>query len=203
MSVGVEVLLLWWSCGWFTCPAPPGDLVGLDSVLWWVSRLNSSGCSCVLVFLCSYVLTSEACRWIWLRVCFWKAYMWCSLALPGRQLGSAHLVTHWWCVCVLCYMHTQWLGVEHAHMLCVLLVCMCVPDPLNLAWRGSARQSCDIIHHIHFFSNLPSGFATWLNLCFVLCVCAGIKKVLKMNSRSSWSRNSWWSQCSLGHLNNL
>jgi hypothetical protein len=32
--------------------------------------------------------------------------------------------------------------------------------------EGSARQSCGIIHHIHFFSNLPSGFATWHNLFF-------------------------------------
>jgi hypothetical protein len=87
----------------------------------------------VHVFLSSCVLTSEACRWLWLRVCFWKAYIWCSLALPGRQLGLAHYVTHCWCVCVLCYMHTQWLGVEHAHRLCELLVCVYIPDTWYLA----------------------------------------------------------------------
>jgi hypothetical protein len=55
-------------------------------------------------------------------------------------------------------------------MMCVLLVCLCVPDPVHLAWRGSARQSCDIIHHFHLIYNLPSGYATWLNFSLLIFV---------------------------------
>ena len=105
--VDVEVLLLWWSCGWFTCPAPPGDLVGLDSVLWWVSRLNSSGCSCVLVFLCSYVLTSGTCRWLnqMARVWLGKAFICPTIA----SLIDSLAWSSWWlslAVYVLVDMHT-------------------------------------------------------------------------------------------------
>jgi hypothetical protein len=65
----------------------------------------------------------------WLGFTVEGVYIWLSSNLTGRQLLLATLVTH--CVCV---QHAQAVpGVEHAHLMCVLLVCLCEPDPVNLA----------------------------------------------------------------------
>jgi hypothetical protein len=107
-----------------------------------LNRLNSTGCSsCSSCSWCSWWLTTAACRWMkqMARVWLWKGYIWCSLALPGRQLLLVTLVTH--CVCVL-----------HAHSpvsrLCVCVSMCCAPGPGTWLWHGSARQ----LDHIPFIS---------------------------------------------------
>jgi hypothetical protein len=191
-GVGVEGLLLCWSYGWFACPAPPGEL---DAS--WLFAVVVKMCwtavavQAVLVFFCSCDLPCEAAvdGWIkWLGFWLWKAFIWPAMAslvdsttsYPGDSLG----------VCVAC--------THAAGLVCCL--CVCGLGLGLVEWISSAAWSYP---PYVIFANLPSGFAK-LGLMFcLLCVCAGIKKMLKMNSRSSWSKNSWRSQCSLGHLNTL
>lgn len=117
--------------------------------LW--SGLNSSGCSsCSCCSWCSY--PCELLLMNCLSSGGGKGFISPSLCSPGRQLSLATLGDSLACVCVLCCMHPWWLAVGHAHMLCVLPVCMCVPDAWYLAWylavRRSAWQSLIISLHI-------------------------------------------------------
>ena len=169
-------------------------LVSLWSLVYYLvigNRWNSSSCSSVLG--CSWCLVTypAACWWMkqMARVWLWKGYIWCSLALPGRQLLLVTLVTH--CVCVL-----------HAHSLvCCLVVCVCKSSLGLVLWRDQLG-SFIISPSFQLFANLPSGFATWLNDLVVVYVCR-YQVLIRMNSRSSGSKNSWRSQCSLGHLDIL
>jgi hypothetical protein len=67
-------------------------------------------------------------------------------------------------------MHTQWLGVEHAHLLCVLLVCVCTRS-CELGFGEDQLGSLIISPPFALFVNLPSGFATWLNSVFGFDLC--------------------------------
>jgi hypothetical protein len=139
-----------------------------------LGRLNSSGCSCVLVFLCSWWLTQWSyCRWT-ARVWLWKVYIWCSLALPGRQLGLAHYVTHCWCVCVVLHAHSMawcWACTQAVWAACVCVYTRYLVSGMCLAVRWSARQSWSISSHFHYSTNLPIGIATWHNVLFCFVVC--------------------------------
>jgi hypothetical protein len=67
-------------------------------------------------------------------------------------------------------MHKQCLGVEHAHLMCVLLVCLCEPDPVNLALERISSADLILSSISILFFNLPSGYATWHNF-FLCCAC--------------------------------
>jgi hypothetical protein len=85
-----------------------------------------------------------------------------STAWPGTNLVTPR-------VCVCCWACTrpgELLGCVCVHMLGIWLV----------SWLrdGSARQLWSYPFPFHLVSNLPSGYATWHNLC-LLCLCAGSK----------------------------
>jgi hypothetical protein len=85
-------------CGDDACPAPPCNLVVLDSVLWWVRQVEQQWLFFLfLMCLCSYPGDSVdgAAR----VLAWWKGFIPSSPCFPGRQLHHFTLVTH--CVCVL------------------------------------------------------------------------------------------------------
>jgi hypothetical protein len=137
------------------------------------NRWNSSSCSHVLGVLgCSWCLVTYPAAWSMTELGFtvekvlyaWPLLLW-STALPGMC---------WWllsvlCVCAACTRPGELLGCVCVHMLGIWLV----------SWLrdGSARQVWSYPLPFHLVSNLPSGYATWHNLC-LLCLCAG---------------SNWWS----------
>jgi hypothetical protein len=153
-----------WSTPWFVSQQETVPCLSCSWMKFWLCVLPVLS---VLVFWWLTNLPADE----WARVCFWKAYMWCSLALPGRQLLLVTLVTH--CVCV-----------QHAHSpvsrLCVCVGRCCAPEPGTWLWHGSARPlwSYLLISHFYLISNLPSGKATWLNSVFAL-ICAGNQQLIQ------------------------
>ena len=106
--------------------------------------------------------------------------------------STAWLWSLWWltdAVWVLCHMHKQCLGVEHAHLMCVLLVCLCEPDPVNLALERIS--SADLILSSISILFLTCQVALPLGIiCSSLWFCAGIIHWAKWTKTSSNTRSN-------------
>ena len=92
-------------------------------------------------------------------------------------------------VYVLCHMHNQCLGVEHAHLMCVLLGCLCEPDPVNLALERIS--SADLILSSISILLLTCQVALPLGItCSSLWSCAGSIHWAKWTKTSSNTRSN-------------
>ena len=138
-----------------------------------------------LLFLVCLPLWS-CCRWtarVWLK----KGYICFSLALSGRQLS---LAPFWWLPRLVC-------AVVHAQSLvCCLGVCVCKCCALGLE-KDQLGWSLCISSLFHFFANLPSGYATWHNTCFItfVFVCRD-QDLIKMIQKIFKSKIKWRCSCS-------
>jgi hypothetical protein len=180
-------LLVWLIC--LSCSSWQAWDAWFASVAYW-NRLNSCGCSsysccacCSWVFLPWWCLSMN-----WLGFVVNNIYTGPLHASLGRQHKSSHFGDSSLAMCVWHACSTPWLAVEHALKLGELLVCVCMRLGL---WDGSARLIFDHILSITFYLltcqvAMPLGIMLWL-----FCVCAGIKKMIKRNSRSYWNRSSW------------
>jgi hypothetical protein len=165
-------------------------LVSLWSLIWFRWWWNSWTAVAVLLFLLFLLLVTYpgALSMEWLGFSCEKLKYGQPL-LPWSTAPHLTLMTH--CVCVL-----------HAHMLCVQPVYVGAHAWDLSCWEDQLGWTLFISTLHNLFANLPSGFATWLNTLIIVYVCR-YQVLIRMNSRSSGSKDSWRSHCSLGHINNL
>ena len=154
-------------------------LCGLIQCCGELSRLNSSDCSCVLVFLCSWWLTQWSLPMNELGFGSKRLYM-----MPSCSLWSTALACHFGdsvCVCAAC---TQ--PCEQAVCVCRQMLCTWTWN-LSVAWISSAAWS----YPLHFLYLLTCQVALPLGLILVLlCFVQGIKNITQWRWRSSDSRPS-------------